>query len=183
MHYDILAKKKDCITTFQDLVCFSMEDLFLLSKKQLKLLLRDYKRKFIRNDPFSSRMTILLGERGIGKSTLIAQYLESLLAQGFSERSILYLPADHFILGERALYEIAETFSLLGGKVICFDEIHKYLNWSQELKSIYDTLPELKVIASGSTALLVEKGSHDLSRRGAEKDPRRQRSHGDRQVA
>ncbi len=141
-----------------------MEDLFLLSQKQLRLLTRDYKRKFIK-DPFASRMTILLGERGIGKSTFIAQYLESLLTQGFSERNVLYLPADHFELGERALYEIAETFSLLGGKVICFDEIHKYLNWSQELKSIYDTFPELKVIASGSSALIVQKGSHDLSRR------------------
>ncbi len=142
-----------------------MEDLFSLSKQQLRLLTRSYKRKFIKNDPFTARMTILLGERGIGKSTSIAQYLDALLFQGLSENDILYLPADHFALGARPLYEIAEMFSLLGGKVICFDEIHKYLNWSQELKSIYDSFPRLKVIASGSSALIVQKGSHDLSRR------------------
>lgn len=142
-----------------------MEDLFLISQNQIQLLTREYRRKFIKGDPFASRMTILLGERGIGKSTFIAQYLESLIAQGLSARSVLYLPADHFGLGGRALYEIAETFSLYGGKVICFDEIHKYLNWSQELKSIYDTFPQLKVITSGSSALIVQKGSHDLSRR------------------
>lgn len=142
-----------------------MEDLLSLSQQQLGLLIRDYKRKFIQDNPFSARMTILLGERGIGKSTSIAQYLDSLLTQGFSPKNILYLPADHFLLGKRALYEIAETFSLLDGKIICFDEIHKYLNWSQELKSIYDSFPQLKVIASGSSALIVQKGSHDLSRR------------------
>jgi len=52
-----------------------------------------------------------------------------------------------------------------GGKLLCFDEIHKYQNWSQELKSIYDTFPSLQIIASGSSALEINKGSHDLSRR------------------
>lgn len=77
---------------------------------------------------------------------------------------ILYLPADHFQIKRRAIYEIAEDFLKYGGQLICFDEIHKYSNWSQELKSIYDTFPDLKVIASGSSALEIYKGSHDLSR-------------------
>ena len=63
------------------------------------------------------------------------------------------------------LYDIAQNFEQLGGKFIAFDEIHKYPDWSMELKSIYDTFPNLKIIASGSSALEIHKGSHDLSRR------------------
>lgn len=142
-----------------------MEDLFKLSKQYMQFLDRSYKRRFLTTDPFKNKLTILLGQRGIGKSTLIVQYLKSQLGKEDSEESVLYFPADHFIRRTRALYEIAEQFNNLGGKIICFDEIHKYSNWSQELKSIYDTFPKLKVIASGSSILEVDKGSHDLSRR------------------
>src|SRR5690606_11631593 len=61
--------------------------------------------------------------------------------------------------------EIAEQFSQMGGELIAFDEIHKYENWSNELKSIYDTFPKLTILASGSSALELHKGTHDLSRR------------------
>jgi predicted AAA+ superfamily ATPase len=63
------------------------------------------------------------------------------------------------------MYEIAEHFEQNGGDLLCFDEIHKYSNWSQELKSIYDNFPNLRILASGSSALKIDKGSHDLSRR------------------
>lgn len=64
-----------------------------------------------------------------------------------------------------SLYEIAEQFYKLGGEMICFDEIHKYPDWSTELKSIYDTFPGLTILASGSSALEIYRGSRDLSRR------------------
>jgi len=72
---------------------------------------------------------------------------------------------DSFIVGNLSMYEIAENFEMQGGKLLCFDEIHKYTNWSQELKSIYDHFPSLHLVASGSSALEIDKGSHDLSRR------------------
>lgn len=144
----------------------NLDDLFKLSEKYLITLNRQYVRNFVKKDPFKARLTIILGQRGVGKSTAIVQYLlQRNLENSATDKKILYLPADHFSIGNRALYEIAEIFCQLGGEIICFDEIHKYPNWSQELKSIYDTFPELKVIASGSSALEVHKGSHDLSRR------------------
>ena len=75
------------------------------------------------------------------------------------------MQVDHFQVGGTSLYEIAEDFHTLGGKVLALDEIHKYPNWSQELKSLYDTFPKLNIVASGSSALQMHKGSHDLSRR------------------
>jgi predicted AAA+ superfamily ATPase len=81
------------------------------------------------------------------------------------KHSILYIQADHFLLQNLSLYEIAEQFVNLGGRTLCFDEIHKYPQWSLELKSITDTFTKLNVLASGSSALEIYKGSHDLSRR------------------
>jgi predicted AAA+ superfamily ATPase len=52
-----------------------------------------------------------------------------------------------------------------GGDYLFLDEVHKYPNWSQELKNIYDNLPKLKVVFTSSSALDIYKGSHDLSRR------------------
>jgi predicted AAA+ superfamily ATPase len=52
-----------------------------------------------------------------------------------------------------------------GGKQIFIDEIHKYKDWSVELKNIYDFYPGLKVCFTGSSILDIRKGMADLSRR------------------
>jgi predicted AAA+ superfamily ATPase len=52
-----------------------------------------------------------------------------------------------------------------GGELLCLGEVHKNPTWSRDLKSIIDTLPSLRVLASGSSMLQLHKGSHDLSRR------------------
>ena len=129
-----------------------------------KFLLRnnlEYQRYFIKEDKIKHRLTIITGQRGVGKSTTIAQYMAL-----HSELESLYVSMDSFLIGELSMYEIAETFEMQGGELLCFDEIHKYTNWSQELKSIYDEFPRLQIIASGSSALEIDNGSHDLSRRG-----------------
>ena len=120
-----------------------------------------YKRYFIKQNNFEHRLTILIGARGIGKTTTIAQYMQS----NYAEDEALYVSLDDITNAKFTMFEIAEAFELGAGKLLCFDEIHKYSNWSAELKSIYDTFPKLKVIASGSSALEIHKGSHDLSRR------------------
>ncbi|MFH1334165.1 MAG: AAA family ATPase [Pseudomonadota bacterium] len=126
---------------------------------------KTYQRDFFKKDPFEHRLSILIGQRGTGKTTLIIQYLLKTVKDDPLNTSILYIPADHFLLRSLSLYEIAEQFVQLGGKIIAFDEIHQYVEWSKELKSIYDTFPALKIIASGSSALEIQKGSHDLTRR------------------
>lgn len=143
-----------------------LEDLYTLSRKYLDIHYKSYQRTST-NDPgfLQQRLSILIGQRGVGKTTAIIQWLLRYAANNQLSRDILYIPVDHFIIAGRALYEIAEQFVQLGGKVLAFDEIHKYGNWSQELKSIYDTFPDLKIVASGSSALEIPRGSHDLTRR------------------
>jgi len=119
-----------------------------------------YKRYFLKKEDLAHRLSIILGARGIGKTTTIAQYMSR-----YRDEEALYVSLDDISNARESIYEIAEAFVLHGGKLLCLDEIHKYDHWSQELKSIYDTFPALKVMASGSSALEIHRGSHDLSRR------------------
>jgi predicted AAA+ superfamily ATPase len=142
-----------------------MDELFRLSQHFLRTYRQDYVRYFLKTTPLKSRFSIIIGQRGIGKTTAMIQHILSHAKNDFFSKQVLYIQADHFLVGRRSLYEIAEQFYNLGGELICFDEIHKYPNWSGELKSIHDTFPNLTITASGSSALEVSRGSHDLSRR------------------
>lgn len=142
-----------------------LDELYLLSQRYLDIKYKPYHRKSFQENFFDHSLSVLIGQRGIGKTTIIIQYLLSQVENDVLNNEVLYVPSDHFLLGKLSLYEIAEQFVQLGGKIIAFDEIHKYGEWSKELKSIYDTFPELKIIASGSSALEIYKGTHDLTRR------------------
>ncbi|HOW51506.1 MAG TPA: AAA family ATPase [bacterium] len=142
-----------------------LNELFSLSRTNIAAYRRPYQRYFLKVQPLDHRLSILVGQRGVGKSTALVQRLLSVAGNDETSERILYIPADHFTVREYSLYEIAEEFLKAGGTHICFDEIHKYPDWSMELKSIYDTFPALTVYASGSNALQIHKGSHDLSRR------------------
>ena len=138
-----------------------LTELYRKSHRFVKDNSLEYKRYFIKQNHFEHRLSILIGARGIGKTTTIAQYM----ATNYSADEALYVSLDDITNSKFSMFEIAEAFELAAGKLLCFDEIHKYTNWSAELKSIYDTFPKLKVIATGSSALEIHKGTHDLSRR------------------
>jgi hypothetical protein len=142
-----------------------LEKLLQLSQKFLMAKNQDYRRYFIRTTTLTERLSILIGQRGVGKTTLLVQYLLDYARGDLFNPKILYVPSDHLALAQVSLYSIAEEFEMNGGEYIAFDEIHKIANWSTELKSIYDSFPKLKILASGSSALEIHKGSHDLSRR------------------
>ncbi len=141
-----------------------IEPLYLLSQRLLLLLDRDFKRYFIETHALDSQLILLLGARGVGKTTTLIQHMRRYCSDVFS-RKILYVQADHVANQATSLYKIAEVFESHGGELLCIDEIHKATDWSLELKSIYDTFPSLKVVASGSSALELTQGSFDLSRR------------------
>jgi hypothetical protein len=116
-------------------------------------------------NPFGNRCTMITGQRGVGKTTCLVQHIVDCYPDYASSPRCLYLPADHFVVAQKPLYEIATEFCNGGGELLCLDEAHKNPNWSRDLKSIIDTLPSLRVVASGSSMLQLQKGSHDLSRR------------------
>lgn len=143
-----------------------IDQIFQLSQHFLEIKNREYIRYFLKKHTLSSRLSIVIGQRGVGKSTALIQYLLQYSGGDSFSKKILYVPSDHFSIGQYSLYEIADEFVKYGGELICFDEVHKYKRWSQELKSMYDTFPTLKIVASGSSMFEIQKGTHDLSRRG-----------------
>ena len=121
----------------------------------------EFKRYMHNSFDMNDKLIGILGSRGVGKTTFILQYLKEL---EIPLEKKLYFSVDHFYALNYSLYEIAQEFSKIGGKVLAIDEIHKYPNFATELKSIYDTF-DLKVIFSGSSAIALENSKVDLSRR------------------
>ena len=114
-----------------------------------------------------NRMIGIIGPRGVGKTTLMLQVIKK---QCWKEKidpdKVLYFSADSATLNDGDLLGLVKYFYLQqAGRVILIDEIHKFTNWQQELKNIYDSLPELKIIFSGSSSTSLIKGKYDLSRR------------------
>ena len=141
-----------------------LEPCFQLSRTFLKVKRRPYRRFLLQRKPFQGQLSILTGQRGVGKTTVMIQHMLDTTDDPAST-SILYVPSDHFSIEGLHLYDIAESFYQQGGQLLCIDEIHSYRGWSKELKSINDTFKDLKVIASGSSLLKLSEGTHDLSRR------------------
>lgn len=103
----------------------------------------------------------LVGPRGVGKTTLFLQYIK----EHHKVQKMFYLSADNVYFASHSLIEVADEFVREGGKHLFIDEIHKYANWSSELKQIYDSHPDLKVAFTGSSILDITQGEADLSRR------------------
>jgi predicted AAA+ superfamily ATPase len=110
---------------------------------------------------WQNRLIGLIGPRGVGKTTLVLQYIKSNL----NLQQTLYVTAEDFYFAKNRLTDLAEDFVKSGGKYLFIDEIHKYPDWSKELKLIYDYHQDLKVVFTGSSVLDIRKGSSDLSRR------------------
>ncbi|MCK5056627.1 MAG: ATP-binding protein [Candidatus Aminicenantes bacterium] len=143
-----------------------VEKLYELSRYYLKNYNKEYKRYFLKKHPLKSRFYIVIGQRGVGKTTALIQHMLDVLEHNIHTREALYVPVDHTLVARYSLYEIAEIFYKEEGvKLIFFDEIHKYSEWSRDLKSIYDVFTDLYILASGSSSLEIYKSSHDLSRR------------------
>ena len=117
-----------------------------------------YPQKTIRWD---ARLNAILGARGVGKTTLLFQHIK--LAN--QRNSSLVVFADDIYFAHHTLLDLAETFYKDGGKYLYIDEVHKYANWSTEIKNIYDQIPGLNIVYTGSSILDLEKGGADLSRR------------------
>lgn len=103
----------------------------------------------------------IVGPRGVGKTTMILQHIKERL----SLEDTLYVSADNMYFTNNTLIGLAEDFVKRNGRHLFIDEVHKYKNWSQELKLIYDTMPDLNIGFTGSSVLDIYKGVADLSRR------------------
>ena len=121
----------------------------------------DFKRYLYEEVSWDNRMIGIIGARGVGKTTMILQYIK----ENLNSKKALYVSADDMYFGKNRLFDLADDFYKSAGDYLFIDEIHKYTDWSRELKNIYDSFPTLKIVFTGSSVLDILKGSADLSRR------------------
>ncbi|MGM0520300.1 MAG: ATP-binding protein [Campylobacterota bacterium] len=141
-----------------------LDSLRKLEKRILKETSSEYKRYLHKSIDFSSQMIGIVGARGVGKTTLLLQYLQELKTKSESYKS-LYFSYDYPTNVNIKLIELAEEFVKVGGEYLLIDEIHKYDRFALDLKAIYDFYPKLKVLFTGSCATSIYNSQADLSRR------------------
>ena len=138
-----------------------MEQLFELFRRLLNLTDTTYIRYLHDEIDWSVRMLGIVGPRGVGKTTMLLQHIK--LYNSLNDT--LFVNADDLYFAEHKVFDLASTFYKNGGKHLYIDEVHKYPNWSKELKMIYDYFPDFQVVFTGSSILDIYKGNADLSRR------------------
>lgn len=140
-----------------------MIDLRLITymNEQLRRTPMEFKRYMYDKIIWSDRLVGIVGPRGVGKSTMVKQHI---LLQS-DRRNWLYVSADHSYFFDHTLTELTDECIKEGVANLVIDEVHRYSNWSNEIKEIYDGHPEMKVIFTGSSVLDILRGQADLSRR------------------
>jgi len=134
---------------------FIKKQTLLISKVSIDFIRTDYLHYLQDNE----KLVGIIGSRGVGKTTLLLQYLK------LSSRSYIYISADDAIFQDIRLYDLVDEAYTLGRKIVAIDEIHKYPNWAMELKNIYDSFPDIQIRISGSSMINILYEKYDLSRR------------------
>ena len=140
-----------------------MDTLFDKQDAMLRATSMEIVRNFMHSVNWNAPMLCIRGSRGVGKSTLLRQYIKLHFKEGSEEA--LYCSMDWVYFSQHSMLEVAEKFYKRGGKLLVFDEAHKYENWSREVKEIAETYPTMQLIISGSSLLKLLDGDADLSRR------------------
>lgn len=140
-----------------------MDKLIEIYNRLLAEMIPSYHRKFYDDFVMDNRLVGIVGGRGVGKTTFLIEYLR----RNYGDSSqALYVSADNLYFVEHTLLDVVDQFVKdFDGRFLCIDEIHRYKNWNQELKNIYDSYPKLSIIFSGSSSIDLVKGHYDLSRR------------------
>ena len=138
-----------------------MEQLFEYFKRKLSETPIDLIRYRYGEIEWGGHALGLVGPRGVGKSTMLLQYIKMRL----DVKDTLYVSADHLYFSSHTLVDTADRFYKMGGKHLFIDEIHKYEGWSTEVKQMFDSYSDLQLVISGSSILEITKGMADLSRR------------------
>lgn len=122
-----------------------------------------YVRPIISQVHWNQRMVSIRGARGVGKTTLLLQYIKQ--NYGDNPREAIYVSLDNLYFSRHTFLDFVNEFYKMGGKHIFADEVHKYQGWSQELKNAYDAYPDLRFVITGSSVLNILNSDADLSRR------------------
>lgn len=140
-----------------------MEKLFAKQDRLLQLQQTKLVRHQMEEINWDARLIAIRGARGVGKSTLMLQYIKTHYPQ--YSRDVMYCTLDSMYFANNSLLDMVDMFYKYGGRHLFLDEVHEYTNWSREIKEIYDMYPDMRIVISGSSLLNLLTGDADLSRR------------------
>jgi len=141
-----------------------IQDLYVNSARLVKSTSLRFFRYMYNTIDWDVRMLCIRGARGVGKTTMMLQYLK---AHQLRPSQALYVSLDDLWFTEHRLVDLADYHFTHGGTHLFVDEVHRYpfRTWSQELKNTYDRYPGLHIVFSGSSMLQLDQSTSDLSRR------------------
>ena len=108
---------------------------------------------------WSQRLIGIKGFRGVGKTTFLLDYIRKNYG---NSRDCLYVNLNDFYFAKRRIFSFADEFYKRGGKILVLDQIHKYEEWSKDLRQCYDELPGLNIVFSSSPVLRILEGNNGL---------------------
>ncbi|MBK7311732.1 MAG: ATP-binding protein [Sphingobacteriaceae bacterium] len=142
-----------------------MEAILNISNDKINAVKTGFERYLLDTVDLNERLIAIKGARGCGKTTMLLQYALKKQNKNFK---VLYASLDDVYFYNNSLLALIREFRQEGGKLIMLDEVHKYPNWSVEIKNAYDSYDDLQIIFTGSSALQLHKAEADLSRRAAQ---------------
>ena len=139
-----------------------MDILIEQSARLLSFTDQRFRRFLFQKINWNQRLIGIKGARGVGKTTLVLQYLKE---KDALVSKVAYFSLDDLYFASHTLRETADKFFKHGGRVLALDEVHKYPGWSAELKNLYDFFPDMQIIFTGSSIIDIAREEGDLSRR------------------
>lgn len=139
-----------------------MDLLIEIHRQRLKWTDTTFVRSLVNRIDWNSRLIGIKGSRGVGKTTLMLQYIK----QNYGNSTdVLYVSLDNIWFTNHKMSDLVDDFVKRGGKYLFLDEVHKYPSWAQEIKNVYDNYPQLSIVFTGSSLLEILNARADLSRR------------------
>lgn len=119
----------------------------------------------IAQDRSVRRATVLIGPRRVGKTVMLHQFVQKLLDDGIRGIDILFLSLDTPLYAGLSLERLLRLFMDIhrhsdnDALWVLFDEVQYLKDWGVHLKSLVDSYPNVKFIASGSAAAALKMKS------------------------
>ena len=130
-------------------------------RKIAKVDLR-FKRYLYSQINWKARVISIKGARGVGKTTMLLQHI---LENYEDIDQTLYASLDNLWFATHSLMDLVDWADRHGISRLYLDEVHRYEGWSQALKNIYDDYPDMSIVYTSSSLLVLDNATVDMSRR------------------
>ena len=144
-----------------------------MDTKEIQPLFDNYHRKIAKIDTrfkrylynqinWDTRIIGIKGARGVGKTTMLLQHI----IENYEDiDKTLYASLDDLWFASHSLIDLIDWADQHGMTRLYLDEVHRYEQWALTLKNIYDNFPDMNIVYTSSSLLIMDNAKVDLSRR------------------